>query len=177
MQQLLVLVFAVPLVALGNTDVMALEDVLTEVAHGDSLLDAHARAVIGMTDEDADAARHAHARARAQEQLAKLQEMHKKAEAAPRSMRGTMSKHILHKALAADEEMERETSAGVSLAQTGVTLLPGRRRGYRSADLTFPLAAAVFALTAAYCTMSTMGPSSSVAHTPFEGQSLRSKSD
>ena len=156
---------------------MALEDVLSGVARGDSLLDAHARSVVGMTDEFADAARHAHARARAQEQLAKLQELHKSAEAAPRSMRGTMSKHILHQALAADEQMEGETTAGVSLAQTGVTLIPGRRRAHRTADLTFPLAAAVFALTAAYCTVNTMGHSSSVAHTPFGGESKRPKSD
>lgn len=125
------------------------------------------------------------ARARAHEQLTKLQELHKKAAAAPKSMRGTTARHILQKdpafiqALAHD--ISKDAGDSVHLAQTGATIIPGRRRKGGGGDWTFALVAAVGAFAVTYCTVGqqkAIAAGGSVAHNPFEGQGgLRSKAD
>lgn len=124
-----------------------------------------------------------HARARAQEQLAKLQELHKSAASAPKSMRGTTARHILQKDPAFLKAIAQDTAAdagaGVHLAQTHASFLPGTKRNRGGGgDLTFPLVAAIGAFAIAYCTVNQVPlHSGSVAHTPFEGQRPRSKAD
>jgi len=124
------------------------------------------------------------ARARAHEQLTKLQELHKKAAAAPKSMRGTTARHILQKdpafiqALAHD--ISKDAGDSVHLAQTGASIIPGRRRKGGGGDWTFAFVAAVGAFAITYYTVSQkpITAGGSVAHNPFEGQGgLRSKAD
>lgn len=121
------------------------------------------------------------ARARAHEQLTKLQELHKKAAAAPKSMRGTTARHILQKDPAFIQALAHDISKGagdsVHLAQTGAIIIPGRGGG----DWTFAFVAAVGAFAVTYYTVGQQKPitaGGSVAHNPFEGQGgLRSKAD
>ena len=97
------------------------------------------------------------------------------------SMRGTAAKHILQKDRAVlealNEETAKDTSAGVNLAQTRATIIPGRRRVHGGgADWTFPLVAGIAALAVAYSTVS-QTPGGSAALALFEGQCMSSKAD
>lgn len=97
--------------------------------------------------------------ARAREHLTKLGELQKKAATAPKSMRGTTAKVMLHKdpafIEAMAEDITSDTNAGhVHLAQTRATIMLGRKRVHGGGNWNFPIAAAIGAFAVTYLTVS-----------------------